>query len=423
MMAQPSVRQQQSDHGLAPMPPGEAGSSEAGLSPEPAAIVRGRFTPGEARQARRLAVVIALVGGFFVVELVGALLAGSVVLQADAVHLLMDVLALSVSLAAMHLAVTAPTAQFTYGLRRAEPVAAIFSAALVLVTTGAIVVEGIQAFEHQSAPKAGLMLVVAIGALVVNGLSAWLLHDATLVGSAPVAGSSPNAGSSPVAGEGSCSSHHGDGHPHRHHGHGHHAHHQHGDHRAHHPVGHRHDDHAGGGAPVAHGDDSKRKVHGHALNLRGAWLHLAGDTLGALGALGAAIFIRCGGSPRADPVASFVVAGILLVGSVRLVRDATMVLLEAAPQHLPLQTVRRLIAEFPGVREISELHVWTLGAGHDAITVRVSSEDADFTLAQRLSHRLRQACGAEYVTVQVESGAGREAGRSGSPVANRTEPT
>ena len=61
-------------------------------------------------------------------ELGGAIVADSVVLQADALHLLMDVLALAVSLLAMRLAVRRPTPRFTYGLRRAEPVAAIFSA-------------------------------------------------------------------------------------------------------------------------------------------------------------------------------------------------------------------------------------------------------------------------------------------------------
>ena len=101
----------------------------AGDRPRPA------FTAQEARQARRLALVIAIVVGFFVLELGGAILADSVVLQADALHLLMDVLALGVSLFAMRLAVRRPTPRFTYGLRRAEPVAAIFSAVLVLSTT------------------------------------------------------------------------------------------------------------------------------------------------------------------------------------------------------------------------------------------------------------------------------------------------
>src|SRR5580692_2584227 len=131
------------------------------------------FTPQEARQARRLGLVIGIVVVFFVLELVGALLAESVVLQADALHLLMDILALGVSLFAMR----RPTPRFTFGLRRAEPVAAMFSAALVLATTVFIVIEAIDALHGRSAPRPGIMLAVATMALLVNGLSAWLLHD------------------------------------------------------------------------------------------------------------------------------------------------------------------------------------------------------------------------------------------------------
>ena len=225
-------------------------------------VVHGAFTAGEAKQARRLRMVLALVGGFFLLELSGAIVAESVVLQADAVHLLMDVLALSASLLAMRLAVRRPTPRFTYGLRRAEPVAAIFSGLLVLVTTVGIVYEGIGALHGGPPPRASIMIAVASIAIVVNGLSAWLLHDAM-------------------------------GHAHGH------------AHDADNP-----DDHEP--APVTGGP---KKVQGHALNLRGAWLHLIGDTLGALAALVAALVIRFGGSPMADPIASFVVAAILLVAS------------------------------------------------------------------------------------------------------------
>jgi cation diffusion facilitator family transporter len=139
--------------------------------------VNGDFTPGEERQAHRLKIVLGIVGTFFVLELAGAIAADSVVLQADALHLLMDLLALGVSLFAMRLAVRRPTPRLTFGLRRAEPVAAIFSALLVLGTTGLIVVEALEALRKHVPPKAGVMLVVAVMALAVNGLSAWLLHD------------------------------------------------------------------------------------------------------------------------------------------------------------------------------------------------------------------------------------------------------
>jgi cobalt-zinc-cadmium efflux system protein len=300
-------------------------------------VARGVFTSSEAHQMRRLRTVLAIVGGFFVLEVGGAFAADSVVLQADALHLLTDVLALGVSLFAMRLAVFRPTPRFTYGLRRAEPVAAVFSALLVLATTVGIVVEGVEALHHRAPPRTGIMLVVAVMALLVNGLSVWLLQDA---------------------------------------------------------MGHAH----------VHEDRSTKKAHGHALNLRGAWLHLLGDTLGAVAAICAALVIRFGGSPAADPVASFIVATILLVGSLRLLRDATLVLLEAAPPHLPVAAIREIVADFPGVAAVIHLHVWSLGAGHDAVTVHVGSDSRDPLLAQRVSDRIRAVLGVEYVTVQVAVG-------------------
>jgi cation diffusion facilitator family transporter len=324
-------------------------------TPDAWGAVFGSFTPSEARQARRLTTVLVLVSAFFLVELGGALVAGSVVLQADALHLLMDVLAIAVSLFAMRLAVRRPTPRFTFGLRRAEPVAAIFSAFVVLATTAGIVFEGIEALHQRTPPRAGIMLAVAVVALLVNGTSAWLLHDAI-------------------------------GHGHSH---------------AHDPDNpdDRDDD-----AEHDHDHDDHHHEHGrgHSLNLRGAWLHLLGDALGALAALVAALFIQFGGHPAADPIASFVVAAILLYGSVRLLRDATGVLLEAAPPHLPVQAIHRVVATFPGVSSVHDLHVWTLGAGHDAVTVHVVTADGDPSLGQRLSERIRAVLRVEYVTVQVE---------------------
>jgi cation diffusion facilitator family transporter len=345
--------------------------------PSPAAALPAEFTPGEAMQARRLKMVLAMVSAFFVLELIGALWAGSVVLQADALHLLMDVLALAVSLLAMRLAVRRPTPRFTYGLRRAEPVAAVFSGLLVLATTAGIVFEGVEALDQRARPRAGVMLAVALMALVVNGLSAWLLHDA--IGHAHPHPHDPDN-------------------PHDHEGHQEHEHddHEHEDHHDH--------DHASR-APTA------GKAQGHALNLRGAWLHLMGDALGALAAIAAALVIRFGGPVSADPIASFVVAAILLFGSLRLLRDATAVLLESAPGHLPVRTIRQFVLGSPGVVALHDLHVWTLGAGHDAVTVHVRTEVTDATFGQCLSESIRSKLGVEYVTVQVEV----QEGPCGSP--------
>jgi cobalt-zinc-cadmium efflux system protein len=306
----------------------------------------GEFTSGEARQAKRLTLVLVLVSLFFFIEFAGALLARSNVLQADALHILMDIFALGMSLMAMRIAVRRPTPRFTFGLRRAEPVAALFNASLVLLAVVGIVWHAIDSLRGHDQPESHLMLYVAIGALVVNGFSAWLLHG--VIGHHP-------------------------GHDHGHdHGHG-----------------------------QAH-DHGKGKAGGHEMNLRGARLHLLGDTLGSLAALVAAIIIRAGGPVSADPIASIVVAGILVFGAVRLLRDALLVLLEASPKHLNVNAIRRVIEAHPGVAEVHDMHVWSLGAGHDAVIAHIHEDGTEKELTTKLVAKLREVTGAEYVTVQVE---------------------
>jgi cobalt-zinc-cadmium efflux system protein len=138
------------------------------------------------------------------------------------------------------------------------------------------------------------------------------------------------------------------------------------------------------------------------------WLHLAGDTLGALVAVFAAIAIRLGGSPRVDPVGSLFVAVILALGAARLLRDAALVLLDAAPHHLPARTVRDVVRTETGVVDVVQLRVWTLGAGHDAAAVHVRAALHDASLATRIHDRLRDALGIEFVTVEVTHDAAEE---------------
>ncbi|HKQ70866.1 MAG TPA: cation diffusion facilitator family transporter [Polyangiaceae bacterium] len=333
---------------------------------------RFEFTSRERLQASRLLMVLALTASFFGVEFVGALWADSDVLRAEALHLLTDVAALGMSFLAMRIAVRRPTARFTYGLRRAEPVAAIFNALLVLGATTVIVIEAASNLSGSAGPVADRMLYVAAASVVVNGIAAWLIHGA--IG--------------------------GHGHAHHHHDYGRR---DHGDHHAHasEPRAHHHEPPC---EDLSHRHLVQARSHGHSLNLRGAWLHLFGDALGALAALVAAICIKWGVSAKADPIASFVVAAILVFGAIRLLRDAVLILLEASPTHLPVTEVRAAILGTSGAAELHDLHVWTLGAGHEAITAHVGAASADITLAARIEATLRRRFHVEYVTIQIESG-------------------
>jgi len=305
----------------------------------------------EARQARRLLIVLVAIGAFFFVELFGAKAARSDVLEADAYHLLMDVFALAISLGAMRLATRKPSARFTFGLRRVEPLAALVNGALVFGVAIELVRDSLEHLAHPNMPRPGIMLMVAAGALVVNGFSAWILHGAM-------------------------------------HGHGGHGGNEHA--------------HAHGSAAEEEDEGHHAAAHAHHLNLRGAWLHLLGDALGSVAALVAGISIHFGGPPIVDPLASFLVVAILVVGAFRLVRDAGLVLLDAAPPRLPVARVRKCVLAHPGVKDVHALHVWSLGTGHDAVTVHVVSDGADRNLGTALGDVLRARFNAAYVTVQVD---------------------
>ena len=325
----------------------------------------------EIKQQRVLVAVVALTGTFCVVEGAVGVVTHRLVLQADALHLAMDVLALLVSLVAMRLSTRPPTATFTFGLHRTEALAAMMNASLVLGGTIYIVREGLEGLSdhaHGGGGNFALTAGVSVAALCVNGLSAWLLHRGIEAG------------------------HHHHGHAHHGHAHAHHGHaHDHHDHHDH--DHHDHDDQDRGKPEDVEEAD-------HSLNLRGAWLHVLGDALGSFAALSTSIAMHFGAPKVVDPIASFLVAAILIVGAGRVIRDSALVLLEAAPTHLPIDRVRALIAKVDGVDAVVALHLWSLGSGKDAAAVRVRA--SSLAVGARVEERLRDEEDLSHVWVHVE---------------------
>ena len=113
-----------------------------------------------------------------VIEAAGGLAFGSLVLMADAGHLLADVSALAVSVAAIGLARRRPTAKHTFGFERAEVLAAQLNALLLVAVMAWVVQEAIHRLAAPPPVQAGGMLAVAVTALAVNGASSVLLARA-----------------------------------------------------------------------------------------------------------------------------------------------------------------------------------------------------------------------------------------------------
>jgi cobalt-zinc-cadmium efflux system protein len=123
-----------------------------------------------------LLATLALTGGFAVVEFGGGLLTGSLALLADAAHMLTDVGGLALALFAIWVAARPPTPAKTYGYYRAEILAALVNALVLLVVAGSILVEAYQRLRAPPPILGGPMVAVAALGLGVNLTGAWLLH-------------------------------------------------------------------------------------------------------------------------------------------------------------------------------------------------------------------------------------------------------
>ncbi|MEO6067772.1 MAG: cation diffusion facilitator family transporter [Gemmatimonadota bacterium] len=140
-----------------------------------------------------------------------------------------------------------------------------------------------------------------------------------------------------------------------------------------------------------------------SLNLRGAYLHVLGDVLGSVGAIGAGVVIWFTGWTPADPLISIVLALLILVGAWRLVRESAEVLLEQAPSHLALGEVEGRMLEVAGVTAVHDLHVWTVTSGMVAMSGHaVVPELGEHPRVLAELQRAVSGVGIAHATIQLE---------------------
>jgi cobalt-zinc-cadmium efflux system protein len=112
-----------------------------------------------------------------------------------------------------------------------------------------------------------------------------------------------------------------------------------------------------------------------SLTVRGAYLEVAGDLLGAGAVLVAGLVILATGWRQADAVASILVALLIVPRTLWLLRDSLDVLLEATPKEVDLSQVERHILEAPGVIAVHDLHAWTITSGMNVVSAHVVLAD------------------------------------------------
>jgi cobalt-zinc-cadmium efflux system protein len=114
-----------------------------------------------------------------------------------------------------------------------------------------------------------------------------------------------------------------------------------------------------------------RRSQAESLNVRGAFLEVASDTFGAAAVIVSGAVIQLTGYTLADPVASLMVAALILPRTWHLLRDAVDVLLEASPRGMDLTEVRAHMIALDGVVGVHDLHAWTITSGLPVLSAHV----------------------------------------------------
>jgi cobalt-zinc-cadmium efflux system protein len=257
--------------------------------------VHGRASDGSDR--RLLVAALVFLVAFMAFEVGAAVFANSLALLADAGHMLVDIGAIACSLLALNLAARPETGSHTYGLKRAEILAAAGNALALLVVAALVTFEAVGRLLHPEAVDGAVLIVVAIVGVGVN-----LAATVTM-----------------------------------------------------------------------------SRANRESLNIEGAYRHILTDLYGFAGTLVAGIVIVATGFDRADAIASLVVVGLMLWAAVQLLRPAVRILLEATPEDIDLDEVRRHLIELPEVQSVHDLHAWTLTSSLPILTAHVVVTDECFS--------------------------------------------
>ncbi|AIF43913.1 cation diffusion facilitator family transporter [Virgibacillus sp. SK37] len=140
------------------------------------------------------------------------------------------------------------------------------------------------------------------------------------------------------------------------------------------------------------------------LNIRSALLHVFGDLLGSIGAIIAGILILIFNWNIADPIASAVVATLIIISGVRITKDAAHVLMEGKPSSVDIDKLYEKLEEFSGVQEVHDLHVWSITSDFPAMSCHlVVKETVDRDkLLKEATELITENFDISHCTIQIE---------------------
>ncbi len=145
---------------------------------------------------------------------------------------------------------------------------------------------------------------------------------------------------------------------------------------------------------------------GESLNVRSAFLHVLGDTLSSVGIIMGGLVMLFTGWYIIDPIISVLIALLILVSAYRVTVEAVNVLLEATPKGINLHEVVEAVREVEGVRDMHDVHIWSITSGLHALSAHLLIDDqltsCSVDIVERVQSLLRRDFDIAHTTLQCE---------------------
>ncbi|CAI0539955.1 unnamed protein product [Linum tenue] len=312
------------------------------------------------------------------VEIIGGVRANSLAVITDAAHLLTDVAGFAVSLFTVWASGWKTTSDQSFGFSRLEVLGALLSVQLIWLISGVLIYEAVNRILHKQAEvKGGLMFGIAAFGFIINLIMViWLGHDHA----------------------------HGHGHAHDHgHSHDHNHHHHIHDHNKDHLPARKENQVEESELDLVLGSPKKAKLLN--INIQGAYLHVMADLIQSVGVMiaGAVIWAK----PEwliVDLICTLVFSTFVLFTTLPMLMDIFNILMERTPRDINLVRLENDLKCIRGVREIHDIHVWSMTVGKRVLTCHVIAEPE--ASAREMVNRIKDHCekmyGICHCTIQIE---------------------
>ncbi len=143
----------------------------------------------------------------------------------------------------------------------------------------------------------------------------------------------------------------------------------------------------------------------HDLNIRSAFIHFMADALVSVGVVIAGLLIALTGIYRIDSIVSVIIIGVILYNAYQLLIASVSLALDAVPENIDIEAIRKYLTGLPEINGIHDLHIWALSTSAAALTVHLESNVlTDNTFLTGIRKMLKEEFGIEHSTIQIEFG-------------------